>query len=138
MDENQNEREDFPKQIVDELINNLGREGIVTGHVLSLRAKIDAVLAAEFSRKMSRLSNVISGSANQVARGTKVIKESLDQFQATTSESADKLCKALDAFRRSMDKSSGEMSRLTFWLVVFTALLAIFTAVVAVREILGF
>jgi hypothetical protein len=58
---------------------------------------------------MTRLADVISGSANQVARGTKIVKESLDQLQSTTAESTDKLCKTLDALRSSMDESSRKM-----------------------------
>jgi phage-related minor tail protein len=97
------------------------------------KARVDAVLVEHLSQTVDQLGEVIGASANQVARGTNVIKDAIEKFQSSAVASTEKLCSSLDSFRESMDKSSKVMARLTLLLVVFTAILAVFTAVLAFR-----
>jgi hypothetical protein len=54
----------------------------------------------QLSKDMNSLSGVIGASANQVVRGTKVIKEAIERFDASATADVDKLSLALDKFRK--------------------------------------
>jgi hypothetical protein len=61
-----------------------------------------------------------------------------EKFDVSARHHVNHLSGALYAFRESMDKSSRQMWWLTFWLVVLTAFLAVFTAVLAFKDVGAF
>lgn len=106
-----------------------------SGQIYASQAEIQAILAGQLSKDIKFLSGVISASASQMAGTTNVIKEAVEKFDASAKHEVNHLAGALYAFRDSMDKSSRQMWWLTLWLVVFTALLVVFTAVLAFKDL---
>ncbi len=78
---------------------------------------------------LDRLPEVIGASANQLAKGAKLVAGSVDDTQKAVGQYTDKLCASLDAFRDSMDANSRATGKLTKWLIALTAVSA-FAAVV--------
>jgi hypothetical protein len=101
----------------------------------AIKAQIDSILIEHLTQTVEQLGQTIGASANQVARGTKIIQEAISDFRQMADKSSVNLSHALDHFRESMDTSSKQMARLTFWLVVFTALLALLTAALVLKEL---
>ncbi len=82
---------------------------------------------------MERLGEIIRASANQLASGAKFVAGSVDVTREAMGGYTDHLCKSLDTFRDSMDKSSRTMARLTIALVFLTLVYVIAT----VAQVLG-
>ncbi len=75
-----------------------------------------------FRQELERVPEVMGASANQLAKGAKLIADSVDVTREAANLYTDRLCKPLDAFRESMDKNSKVTTRLTTCLVVLTAI----------------
>jgi hypothetical protein len=93
--------ENSPEKELEKLIKQLGQMSFQeSGLIYALKAQIQANLARQLSKDMNSLSGVIGASANQVVRGTNVIKEAIERFDASATADVDKLSLALDKFRK--------------------------------------
>ncbi len=126
----------FPDKEYREVLNQFAYAGPADRHrIQQVAAEANAIPTKHFSSELRRLSDTIGTSAKEVTRGTEVIKEAIEEFNTSATAYVRNLSGALNNFRDSMDKSSGQMWWLTLWLVIFTAVLALFTGMLAFKEV---